>query len=210
MSNFSAIFTGGHKSECVKLWDVRAKKTVVEMSTGNNSVTSMVWNRKNTTLYAATECPWIDRFGNHYDYRASRPHDLWKVPEALVKSAKTRAPGKTTGLRDATTNLSDGYDSDDEESGSDIPREESNVDKNRMRTTYWPERAYHDENYFGAMFDSGSHSLCTFCVPTILFTPLNLDTVTYKFKEDADPSAIPRSGTIESSAESSTPGCPTQ
>ncbi|KAF7796464.1 hypothetical protein EIP86_007641 [Pleurotus ostreatoroseus] len=88
------IFTGGHKSEAVKLWDVRAKKTVVELSTGNNTVTSMVWNRKSTTLYAATECQSIDRFGNHYDYRPAHPFDLYKTPETLSKDAKTTKPGK--------------------------------------------------------------------------------------------------------------------
>jgi len=42
---------------------------VYELSTGNNSVQSLAWDDANDTLYAATECFWVDRMGYRHDYR---------------------------------------------------------------------------------------------------------------------------------------------
>lgn len=65
------MFTGGSTSQCVKLWDVRNRQCIYELSTGNNVVYSLAWNAENATLYAATECQYVDRMGNYHsdDYR---------------------------------------------------------------------------------------------------------------------------------------------
>ncbi|KAH7332740.1 hypothetical protein B0J17DRAFT_721895 [Rhizoctonia solani] len=41
---------------------------VYELSTGNNMVESLAWDAHNNCLYAATQCRYIDRLGNHHDY----------------------------------------------------------------------------------------------------------------------------------------------
>lgn len=78
MNRFSlraALFTAGSASEQIKLWDIRAKRVVYELATGNNTVKGMAWDAQHTTLYAVTNCPYIDRMGRHHGYRKA------KVPE---------------------------------------------------------------------------------------------------------------------------------
>ncbi|CAE6460958.1 unnamed protein product [Rhizoctonia solani] len=66
------VFTGTTKSEQIKLWDVRARACVYELSTGNNTVESLAWDAHNNCLYAATKCNYMDRLGNHHDYRYAK------------------------------------------------------------------------------------------------------------------------------------------
>ncbi|CAE7182034.1 unnamed protein product [Rhizoctonia solani] len=66
------VFTGTHKGEQIKVWDVRARACVYELSTGNNSVQSLAWDAQNNCLYAATECQHMDRLGYHHDYRYAK------------------------------------------------------------------------------------------------------------------------------------------
>ncbi|KAG8731631.1 hypothetical protein FRC11_003223 [Ceratobasidium sp. 423] len=63
------IFTGTRKGEAIKTWDVRAQACVYELSTGNNAVQSLAWDAHNNTLYAATECLYLDRVGTSRGYR---------------------------------------------------------------------------------------------------------------------------------------------
>ena len=63
------MFTGGLKTEGIKLWDIRNKKAFYELSTGNNAVISLAWNKNNSTLYAATECQYVDWLGYYTEYR---------------------------------------------------------------------------------------------------------------------------------------------
>jgi WD40 repeat protein len=65
----SAVFTGSGKQEQIKVWDVRARTCVYELSTGNNAVQALVWDSKRNCLYAATECMYMDRLGYHHGYR---------------------------------------------------------------------------------------------------------------------------------------------
>ena len=62
----AALFTGCDDGQCVKLWDLRARAVVYDLSTGNNCVQAMAWDSKRSTLYAAT-----DR--DFHDYLSSRP-----------------------------------------------------------------------------------------------------------------------------------------
>ena len=57
----------------MKLWDIRSKQIVYELATGNNSVNTVIWNARNTTLYAATACEWQDHLGYFHGYRRARP-----------------------------------------------------------------------------------------------------------------------------------------
>ncbi|RDB26136.1 hypothetical protein Hypma_006198 [Hypsizygus marmoreus] len=131
------MFTGAMRHQCVKLWDLRAKSAVYELSTGNNAVASLAWDTTRNTLYAATECHYVDRMGRHNGYRRAKvPAD--QNPE------------------------SDGDEDDDGE---------------EYEGRCWPEQAYHDENYFGYLFDAGEHII-----------------LRYSFKENPDTSFLPPYG----------------
>ncbi|CAE7182037.1 unnamed protein product [Rhizoctonia solani] len=77
------VFTGTHKGEQIKVWDVRARACVYELATGNNAVQSLAWDAKNNCLYAATECEHMDRLGYNYDYRYA------KIPKSQNPGANT-------------------------------------------------------------------------------------------------------------------------
>ncbi|CAE7057717.1 unnamed protein product [Rhizoctonia solani] len=66
------VFTGAHRGEQIKVWDVRARACVYELATGNNAVQSLAWDAQNNCLYAATECAYMDRLGYHHDCRYAK------------------------------------------------------------------------------------------------------------------------------------------
>ena len=216
------IFTGGQKTESVKLWDPRNKRVMYELATGNNSVTSIAWNARDTTLYAATECDYLDRLGSYHGYRPAKPlnHDKKddEKPKEEKKAAKRPVPKSRKAKpdpkreEDEPEDEDDEYDSDDEESDCS---EESDDDpyKDWDGVKCWPDRAYHMENFFGEMFDAGDSLLCALLrlhratyVSDLELSP----TVRYQFKENADPSVIPQYGHARLSSEDEAPGCPTQ
>ena len=135
MRSSSALFTGGEKSEQIKMWDVRARKTVDELATGNTGVASMAWDPKRSALYVATECIYMDRMGSHHDYRKAR------IPKWAHKNPIADTDGE---------DVSQGEGGEDEDFDDDDDDER-----------YWPDRAYHGEDYFGYAFDAGEHRLCT-------------------------------------------------
>lgn len=63
------MFSGGHKTEGIKCWDVRAKQCTYELGTGNTSVMGLAWSPAQSTLYAATACPYLDWIGGYSGYR---------------------------------------------------------------------------------------------------------------------------------------------
>ncbi|KAH9838317.1 uncharacterized protein C8Q71DRAFT_750419 [Rhodofomes roseus] len=63
------MFSGGRKTEGIKCWDIRAKKCIYELSTGNTSVEGLAWSSAQSTLYAATSTSYQDWIGNHFSYR---------------------------------------------------------------------------------------------------------------------------------------------
>lgn len=74
------MFTGASRHEEIRLWDLRARSVVYELSTGNTAVVSLSWDAGRNVLYAATESRYMDRRGNNYGYRRARlPADY--VPE---------------------------------------------------------------------------------------------------------------------------------
>ena len=138
MVALSALFTGGEKSEQIKMWDVRARKAVYELATGNTGVASMAWDPKRSALYVATECIYMDRMGSHHDYRKARI-PRWAHRESM--------PGTDA-------------EEDGEDEGEDEEDEDEDFDDDDER--YWPDRAYHGEDYFGYAFDAGDHRLCAY------------------------------------------------
>ncbi|CAE6469279.1 unnamed protein product [Rhizoctonia solani] len=136
------VFTGTHKGEQIKVWDVRARACVYELATGNNAVQSLAWDALNNCLYAATECEYMDRLGSHHDYRYA------KIPK--------NQRGQIEGLEE-----DEEWDDEDDQ------------DPDRCL----PSRAWHKEDYFGYLFDSGDHRI-----------------IRYAFKEDPNPSVMPEYG----------------
>jgi len=45
---------------------------VYELSTGNNAVAGMAWDAVHNSLYAVTECHYMDRLGHNFDYRRAK------------------------------------------------------------------------------------------------------------------------------------------
>jgi hypothetical protein len=67
-----AVFTGTGRAEQIKMWDIRARTPVYELATGNNQAQSLAWDSNRNYLYAATECIYQDRMGNHHGYRHAK------------------------------------------------------------------------------------------------------------------------------------------
>ena len=122
------------------MWDLRARSLVYDLSTGNNAVQSLAWDSDGNSLYAATDCPYVDRHGNHHDYRYA------KVP-------KKNRPVKKDDVE------MEHDDGDEELSDREFDSEDSDFEDDN-ECTAWPKNAYHDENYYGHLFDSGEHRLC--------------------------------------------------
>ena len=128
----TVAFTGTETSEQIQLWDLRARGCVYELSTGNNAVVSMAWDSVNNALFAATNCNYVDRMGNHLDYRRA------KIPKNL-----------------------EGENDDQGDDGMEWNNEDdSDGDDDFDHDQYWPKRAHQHEDYFGYNFDAGDHRLC--------------------------------------------------
>ena len=148
------VFSGGNKTEGIKCWDIRARKCVYELSTGNTAVQGIAWSPETSTLYAATECVYQDWIGCHYDYR--------DFDTRAIQSSDILPPRKL----------------------------DSHV--------YWPDRAIHTENAFGAAYDAGTHVLRKLpVVHDVLerwLTGLSTYTVKYVFKERPELDVFPTYG----------------
>ncbi|KAI5898085.1 uncharacterized protein SCHCODRAFT_02565817 [Schizophyllum commune H4-8] len=145
VNGIPVIFTGGaYKTQCIRVWDPRAKKTVYELATGNNFVQSLAWDAPRSTLYAATECDALDRAGTRHGYRIARiPVDDDGIHDERGK------PAEEPPKKRARMDVGDGDDSDDSFASEDEYDEERG----------WPKRSYHDEKYFGYAWDCGDHRL---------------------------------------------------
>lgn len=151
------VFTGGEAKEHIKMWDIRARAAVYEMSTGNNAVVGMAWDAQHNSLYAATECRYMDRMGNSLEYRRG------KVPIEQRENIN-----QNQSQHDGVEEEDDGVEEDMED------EEEDDDDDDDLNMRCWPKKAYHDEDFFGYMFDAGEHRIYR-----------------YAFKEDADTRVLP-------------------
>ncbi|KAG6905613.1 hypothetical protein DXG01_001686 [Tephrocybe rancida] len=125
------LFTGSTKQQEVRLWDIRARTTVFELSTGNTGVVSLAWDDAHNALFAATECGYVNHIGNH-GYRTA------KEPK-FMREERQRAEGDDMVVDDEDE---EDYFSDDD-------------DDDRG----WPRKAFHGEEYFGYLYDAGDHML---------------------------------------------------
>jgi hypothetical protein len=171
----TAIFTGQEESEQIKMWDIRARTAVYELATGNNAVVALAWDNTHHSLYAATECHYVDRMGGHHGYRKA------EIPKPR------------------TENLASG-EAYDEESGDNTEADGDDGDEDASFGNKWPRKAMHSEDYFGYPFDAAGHRLCTFSskishsnagwFTTLVFIDR------YAFKEHPNPNALPSWGSV--------------
>ncbi|RPD72488.1 hypothetical protein L226DRAFT_588175, partial [Lentinus tigrinus ALCF2SS1-7] len=125
------VFTGGDRSQSIKTWDIRTCAMVYELATGNNAVRAISWDEKRNTLYAATECDYMDRNGYHHGYRRGR------IPKWA------RLNPQEAGTDDEEDMYDEEYDSDDYDDDGEN----------------WPEDAHHSEDSFGYAYDAGENTL---------------------------------------------------
>lgn len=112
-----------------------------ELATGNNAVTSLAWDAPRNTLYAGTDCAYVDRLGYNHGYRRA------KIPRSRRKKNPCKSLYSLPGHRRPNIMMTvDATELDDEEGVNDDD-------------CYWPTDAPHSENYFGYAFDNGRHQL---------------------------------------------------
>ncbi|KAJ6537232.1 hypothetical protein DFH09DRAFT_1249770 [Mycena vulgaris] len=125
-----SVFTGVAGHQGIHLWDVRARKMVYELSTGNNAVTGMTWDAPRSALFVSTRCDYLDRNGEVFDYRRAKlPRILWRLESV-------------------------GSGEDDSMTGGSDSDEDYNDD-----ASCWPKNAAYAEDYFGHLFDAGNNRL---------------------------------------------------
>ncbi|GBE88277.1 predicted protein [Sparassis crispa] len=146
------VFTGGETSQQIKMWDVRARAVVYELGTGNNEVRSMAWDAAHSTLFAATECDYVDRLGYHHEYRRAR------IPRWAEEPAWRGEEDEDGKAKDEDTDMDE--DSEDED------EEEEDEDENDDEERCWPAKAFHGEDYYGYAFDAGEHRLYRYAFKT--------------------------------------------
>ncbi|KAI0925864.1 hypothetical protein AcW1_008183 [Taiwanofungus camphoratus] len=132
------IFSAGQSSQQIKMWDVRARATIYELATGNNAVVSMTWDSRHSTLYAATECEYMDRLGHTHDYRQAKI-PRWAEDHPDIQGDEVVDQDMAGDDEDYEDEDDDGFDEDEERC--------------------WPSKAYHGEQFFGYCFDAGDHRL---------------------------------------------------
>ncbi|KAJ7433995.1 hypothetical protein FB451DRAFT_1380096 [Mycena latifolia] len=138
---------GAAHDQVIRLWDVRARKLMHELSTGNNAVNGMVWDAPRSALYVSTGCDYIDRNGENFDYRRAKvPKDWWRW-DSRFGGGEDRLGGGVDNT--AMDNGSNG-ESDEDEVDSDSDDEDA---------PNWPENAAYAENHFGRVFDAWNHRL---------------------------------------------------
>ena len=70
INGHSFIATGG-SDEAITIWDLRYvmngnSGALYELSTGNCNVTELAWHKSSQTIFAITECEYVDRLGYKY------------------------------------------------------------------------------------------------------------------------------------------------
>ncbi|OJT15006.1 hypothetical protein TRAPUB_8449 [Trametes pubescens] len=128
------VFTGGGQSQSVKMWDIRAHALVYELATGNTAVHTLTWDDRRSTLYAGTECEYMDYRGNTYGYRGAH----------LPRWA--RDPPEPEHMPPEEGDEDDEMDDDDYDSAEESDDEH-----------FWPKKAAHNEKAFGYAYDAGEH-----------------------------------------------------
>ncbi|KAL4457946.1 hypothetical protein ABPG75_012811 [Micractinium tetrahymenae] len=63
-------FTSNAGAESVLCFDLRMRRCLYELATGNTNVCSLQWHSPSRSLFAVGECDYIDRHGHDYEYGA--------------------------------------------------------------------------------------------------------------------------------------------
>ncbi|KAI0326952.1 WD40 repeat-like protein [Cubamyces sp. BRFM 1775] len=186
------LFTGGDRTQQIKMWDIREQECVYELSTGNNAVRGMAWDDAHSSLFVATECPYVNRFGERAGYRKARipTWATWASVEKDYKAYKASARQPPAGSPTSTASVasesvppideddSRGYYDSEDEDAEDGGEDE--VDEAYSADMRWPEKCFHKENYFGYAYDAGEH---------VLFR--------WQFKDEPDITQLPASTTSD-------------
>ncbi|KAI0671424.1 WD40-repeat-containing domain protein [Trametes maxima] len=163
------LFTGGDRTQQIKMWDLREQECVYELATGNNAVSAMAWDPARTSLYVATRCPHVDRFGERTGYRRARvpAWATWASVERDYKAHKTHGSGPRIPPPIIVPYVPS--DDDEEEDGDgrgyyeteseDEVDGEDEIDEAYSADMRWPEKCFHKENYFGYAYDAGENVL---------------------------------------------------
>ncbi|KAI0635611.1 hypothetical protein C8Q77DRAFT_580545 [Trametes polyzona] len=181
------LFTGGDRTQQIKMWDIREQECVYELSTGNNAVSAMVWDDVHTSLYVATTCPYTNKLGERTGYRKARVptwatwasveknYKEYKATGSPIRAVKTSVPEVTVRDEDDERGY---YDIESEsEGGGD---EDDEIDEAYSADMRWPNKCFHKENYFGYAYDAGEN---------VLFR--------WHFKEEPDITQLPASTTSD-------------
>lgn len=168
------LFTGGVRTENIRLWDIRARNPVYALSTGNNEVGGLQWVEDSQTLLASTRSSRMDRNGSTFEYRGAR-----------IRTHVPKNPG------DPWPALPQVYP-EDEDSLHPEPTDQPPHGGSWDEQSAWPEKSHYNEFAFGAAFDAGEHRLCRFnfhCWRRV-FSDLALSD-RYNFKDTADINVLP-------------------
>ncbi|KAJ6571575.1 hypothetical protein B0H19DRAFT_1130380 [Mycena capillaripes] len=150
------LFMSSSSEEVVKLFDVRTRKTIYELATGNNEVKGIAWDASRNVLYVSAFCGHQDRYGNTWKYR----------PAELGEDSPADEFGE-----DPLTNMFDSMAIDRE--GDDSMDDYDGDGSDAEHDFAWPCNAAHTEDYFGYIFDAGEHRILRYAFsdqadPTIL------------------------------------------
>ncbi|KAI8980059.1 quinon protein alcohol dehydrogenase-like superfamily [Trametes punicea] len=176
------LFTAGDRTQQVKMWDIREQECVYELSTGNNAVSAMAWDEVHSSLYVATECPYVNQLGERAGYRRARVPTwaTWASVEKDYKAYKAAVSDpnteETRGSRMQPEAHARGYDDNEDEDDDDVDE----IDEAYSADMRWPEKCFHKENYFGYAYDAGEH---------VIFR--------WHFKEQPDITQLPASTTVD-------------
>lgn len=146
-------------------------------STGNNAVRSLAWDQQRSTLYATT----------YPDHRGGM--DGRSVYRKAKKVKRSSTDVSATGGDD------DMEDDDDDDDDIDEDINENSVEF--YDTLRWPKSAYHQEDYFGGIYDAGGKLICKLSeveVSAALSLTKAYVTVRYAFKENVNTDLIPPYG----------------
>ncbi|TFK83315.1 hypothetical protein K466DRAFT_647663 [Polyporus arcularius HHB13444] len=156
------LFTGGERTAQDRLWDIRARACLYELSTRNNAVEHMLWGDRRMTLIAAT-----DRDGAH-TMRGLRILRQARVPRWATRNAakeereayeQTKAMNAAQGAGSPTgpevggesqvheNEEGEGQDADDVamEEEDDDEENPDDIDEEQSRCLKWPTNAYDNE-----------------------------------------------------------------
>lgn len=157
----TALFTGTERSQQVKLWDIRSRACVYELSTGNNGVKSMVWHDRLSQLIVATERGTGYGAGAPNSFRAAKIPP-WATRQAVKDAANalnnvvnTASPGAASqpeandpnspAVRSAP--LQRDCEDDEEASISDSGSEEEGEDEDEDEESEDEDEESQDEDY---------------------------------------------------------------